>query len=229
LGVLNRAFGHTLALEERASMPFAGGIRQYGYQCGMIWGAALAARTQAYRLVGSGPQAETKAMTAAQRLVESFHNFNNHINCSEITGLNKSFSMMQMVLFFLIKGGGIGCFRMTVGYARKAFKELGAIFAEDNTDTLSAPVSCSALLAKKMGVSDMHTIMAAGFAGGIGLCGGACGALGAAIWIIGMSFCKERDVDNLWKDKAFNSKVDDLMNRFLKKSNYEFECSEIVG
>jgi hypothetical protein len=53
-------------------MPFAGGIAQYGYQCGMLWGATLAAGAQAYRLYGAGPQAETQAIIAAQRLVESF-------------------------------------------------------------------------------------------------------------------------------------------------------------
>ena len=64
--VLNRAFDHPLKLEERAAMPFAGGIMQHGYQCGMIWGATLAAGAQAYRLFGAGPQAEAKAILAAQ-------------------------------------------------------------------------------------------------------------------------------------------------------------------
>ena len=41
-----------------------------------------------------------------------------------------------------------------------------------------------------MGVSDLHVTMAAGFAGGIGLSGGGCGALGAAIWITGMNKIK---------------------------------------
>ena len=31
-------------------MPLAGGFMGYGYQCGMLWGAALAAGAQAYRL-----------------------------------------------------------------------------------------------------------------------------------------------------------------------------------
>ena len=53
-------------------MPFAGGIANQGYQCGMLWGAALAAGAQAYRLFGPGPRAETEAIIAAQRLVESF-------------------------------------------------------------------------------------------------------------------------------------------------------------
>jgi hypothetical protein len=38
---------------------------QHGYQCGMIWGATLAAGAQAYRLLGPGPQAETAAIIAA--------------------------------------------------------------------------------------------------------------------------------------------------------------------
>jgi hypothetical protein len=75
-----------------------------------------------------------------------------------------------------------------------------------------------------MGVSDMHTVMAAGLAGGIGLSGGACGALGAAIWITGMN---RSDVP-----VGFNftdSWVGDLIEKFLESSDYEFECAEIVG
>ena len=73
-------------------MPLAGGIMQHGYQCGMIWGATLAAGAQAYRLFGPGPQAETAAIIAAQRLVESFRTRNKHINCLEITEIDKSSS-----------------------------------------------------------------------------------------------------------------------------------------
>ena len=52
LHVLDRAFGHPRPEEERAAMPFAGGIMQHGYQCGMIPGATLAAGAQAHRLFG---------------------------------------------------------------------------------------------------------------------------------------------------------------------------------
>jgi hypothetical protein len=202
---------------------------QHGYQCGMIWGATLAAGAHAYRLLGPGPQAETKAIIAAQRLVDSFRILNNNINCLEITDIDKSSSTMQMIIYFLIKGGSIGCFRMAARYAPVAFSEINTALSEKHIQAPSAPVSCAAILAQKMGVSDMHTVMAAGFAGGIGLCGGACGALGAAIWIMGMNIRKERGVDNLWKDNVFNSKVDDLINRFMKSADFEFECSEIVG
>src|SRR5512137_1546701 len=67
--VLNRAFRQPLPEEERAADQFAGGIAQHGYQCGLLWGAALAAGAQAYRLYGAGPQAEAKAIAAGRRLV----------------------------------------------------------------------------------------------------------------------------------------------------------------
>ncbi len=223
--VLNRAFDHPLKLEERASMPFAGGIMQHGYQCGMIWGATLAAGARAYRLLGPGPQAETGAIIAAQRLVESFRALNNNINCLEITDIDKSSSTMQMIIYFLIKGGSIGCFRMAARYAPVAFSEINTALSEKHIEAPSAPVGCAAILAQKMGVSDMHTVMAAGFAGGIGLCGGACGALGTAIWIIGMNSLKE----GVGKIEFKNPNALDAIDKFIKCTDYEFECSKIVG
>ena len=223
--VLNRAFDHPLKPEERAAMPFAGGIMQHGYQCGMIWGATLAAGAQAYRLLGSGPQAETKAIISAQRLVESFRARNNHINCLEITDIDKSSSTMQMITYFLIKGGSIGCLRMAARYAPEAFGEINSALSDKHIQAPSSPVSCAAILAQKMGASDMHTVMAAGFAGGIGLCGGACGALGSAIWIIGMNSSKERDGKIDFK----NPSATDAIDRFMKCTDFQFECSEIVG
>jgi hypothetical protein len=225
LRVLNRAFDHPLKLEERAAKPLAGGIIQHGYQCGMIWGATLAAGAQAFRLFGPGPQAETSAIIAAQRLVESFRARNKNINCLEITDLDKSSSTMQMITYFLIKGGTIGCIRMAARYAPVAFNEINTALSEKHEKAPPAPVSCAAMLAQKMGVSDMHTTMAAGFAGGIGLCGGACGALGAAIWIIGMNNSKKQDGKVDFKDPG----VIDAINRFMECTGFKFECSEIVG
>ena len=206
-------------------MLFAGGVMQHGYQCGMIWGATLAAGAQAYRLFGPGPQAETKAIVAAQRLVESFRALNNNINCLEITDIDKSSSTMQMITYFLIKGGSIGCLRMAAKYAPVAFSEINTALSERHTEAPTPPVSCAAVLAQRMGVSDMQTVMAAGFAGGIGLSGGACGALGAAIWITGMKSGKE----GAGKIDYRNPRAMDTIDRFMKCTDCEFECSKIVG
>jgi len=191
----------------------------------MLWGAALAAGAQAYQLYGPGPQAETKAIIAAQRLVESFRTRNKSINCVDITSLNKSSSAKDLMIRFLLKGGVIGCFRMAANYAPVAYSDIKTTFSKENIEVPSQSVNCATALARKMGVSEMHSVMAAGFAGGIGLSGGACGALGAAIWIIGMNSGKE-GVENI---EFMPSKASDTVDQFVECSDYEFECLEIVG
>ena len=68
-----------------------------------------------------------------------------------------------------------------------------------------------------------HTVMAAGFAGGIGLSGSACGALGAAIWIIGMNILKEGGQLGLGA-----SSTRETIQRFTECTGHEFECSKIT-
>jgi hypothetical protein len=222
--VIDRAFQHPLELEEKASMPLAGGIMQHGYQCGMVWGAALAAGAQSHRLHGPGPKAEAAAIHAAQKVVEAFRAQNGHVNCLEITDTDLK-DTMQTIKFFIFKGGSVGCFRMAGRTAPVAFSAIDTALSEDLPEAPAPPVSCAALLARKMGASELHQTMAAGLAGGIGLCGGACGALGAAIWITGMRIREEGGGKLDYKDPRANA----VIERFLKCTEYEFECSGIVG
>jgi hypothetical protein len=224
--VLNRAFRHPSPVTERPSQPLAGGIIQYGYQCGLVWGAALAAGAEAQRRFGSGPEAETKAILAAQRIVEAFRGQNQtHVNCMEITEMTKSSSTMKMVTYFLIKGGTIGCFRRAARFAPVALREIDAALSAEPVATPPAPVSCAALMARRLGASEEHAVMAAGLAGGIGLCGGACGALGAAIWVAGIKVLGQGATRIAYKAPHAEA----LIGRFLKCTNYEFECSAICG
>ena len=214
-----------MEFEERAADPLAGGIVAHGYQCGMVWGAALAAGAQAYWLFGTGPQTEAKAIVAAQRIVESFRAQNNNVNCLEITEIDMSSPATRMIVRFLIRSSVTGsCFGMAARYAPAAFREINAAFSEEHIEAPPAPVSCSAMLAQKMGVSDMDTVMVAGLAGGIGLSGGACGALGAAIWIIGTNILKDGGELGYKAPAAL-----DAIERFIKCTDYEFECSKIAG
>jgi hypothetical protein len=225
MSVVDGSLDHPMELEEKASAPLAGGIMGQGYQCGMLWGAALAAGAQAYRLLGPGPQAEAEALVTAQRLVESFRVRNKAINCGDIIQLDwKSITQRQLLKFFL-RGGPIGCFRMAANYAKAAFNESNIPTSEQRSEVLSTPVSCTAMLARKMGVSDLHAVMVAGFAGGIGLSGGACGALGAAVWIIVMNSGKDGGGMMGFEHPIASAAID----RFLQHSDSEFECSKIVG
>ena len=152
-----------MEFEECAAAALAGGIAAHGYQCGMIWGAALAAGARAYRLLGPGPQVETGAMIAAQRLVESFRARNKYVDCLEITDLDMQGKIQtRQILKFFIKGQPVSCIRMAAEYAPLAFSDINTTLSENHIEAPSPPVSCSAMLAQKMGASDIHTVMAAG-------------------------------------------------------------------
>jgi len=207
-------------------LPLAGGIANMGYQCGMLWGAVLAAGAQAYRLYGSGLQAEMAVIIASQRLVEAFRKHTkNEINCLEISHLDMQGDFdIGKILKFFVKGGPIGCFRMAGRYAPNVRSEIDSVFSKDGFEPPASPVSCATMLAKRMGVSEMHAIMAAGFAGGIGLSGGACGALGAAVWIIALN--QPVDIEGFSYSGTW---IGETIDKFLEINDYEFECSKIVG
>jgi hypothetical protein len=229
MSVVDSSYDHPLSLEEGAVSPLAGGILGNGYQCGMLWGAVLAAGAEVYQRFGSGAGAETKAILTAQRLVEVFQRRAKNINCSDITEMNwkgsSARSLGAQVLRFFLRGGPIVCFSMSAAYARVASNEIDNGFTDPPLELLPLPVSCAALVAREMGASNLHTAMAAGLAGGIGLSGGGCGALGAAIWMSGMDYITQ----NAKKPGLDNPMASAVLNRYLENADYEFECAKIVG
>ncbi len=208
--------------EEHAAMTLAGGILQHGYQCGMLWGATLAAGAQAFHLYGATARAEVAAMNASRKLVERFLEREVDINCLEITETdwNNKWQMTK----FLAKGGGIRCLKKVVGFAPEALEVIVEALKETPEQTFTGPVSCAARMAREMGASEKHAVMAAGLAAGIGMSGGACGALGAAIWVLGLE-----DTESKAMDRVKSPVLADTVDRFLKATDHEFECAEIVG
>jgi hypothetical protein len=223
--VLDCAFKHPMHEEEYAAMPLAGGVLQQGYQCGMIWGAALAAGAEAHRRHDAGAQAQVRAVNAARELIETFRAQNRFSDCYDITEIDSSSTTKQMISYFLLRGGAVGCAQRAARYAPAARDAVNQAFSEKSNESLSLPVSCSALFARKTGCSDMHETMLAGFAGGIGLSGGGCGVLAAAIWLIGLNKLRDGAQQLLYK----TSESDALIEEFLKYTDYEFECQTIVG
>ncbi len=216
---MNRAFGSPSKPEEHAAAPLAGGIVSQGYQCGMVWGSALAAGSEACRRFGAGGAAEAAAIVASQRIVESFRARNGAVDCFDVTGTDMR--SKGQVWKFLLTGKPIGCFSMAARYAPVAVAAIGDTLDNPPAEVPDAPVSCAALLARRLGASDEHAVTAAGLAGGIGLSGGACGALGAAIWLDAM-----RGGGDF---KATEARATRLVDRFLKASGYRFECAEIAA
>jgi hypothetical protein len=220
--VLDSAYGHPMPNEERAANPLAGGL-MHGYQCGMLWGATLAAGAAAHRRYGLGAAGNAAAMRSATRLIPVFKAQNRHINCLEITETDPR-NHWQVFFHFLIKGGTLKCMRRAADFAPAAMTEINTALREEDDAHSCNPMSCAALLAKEMGASDVHQTMAAGLAGGIGFSGGACGALGAALWLIGLYSHEAGE-----NQRVINRKIETLIERFLKVTDYEFECTTIVG
>jgi hypothetical protein len=210
-----------MAAEEGAAMPLAGGL-MLGYQCGQPWGATLAAGAESYRRFGETPLAEAKGVIAGQKIIEAFQARARHINCRDIT--NVCWARPGQVVKYLVTGGIIKCFGMAANFAPEAYQAIDAALSVGPINVPSRPISCAAEVLRQSGASGMHQVMAAGFAGGIGLSGEACGALGAAIWKMAMDESRQGT-----RNKVIMAKTKDLIDAFLKVSNDVFECAGIVG
>jgi hypothetical protein len=222
--VVDRAFGHPLPIEEHASAPLAGGIMAHGHQCGQVWGASLAAGAEAYRQLGAGPKAEVAAVVATRRAVEAFRSLYHSIDCAEITGVDMSSgSAAEVVRYF--RNNGVRCFRMAAQFAPVAFSQIDVALGEDPGTPPEPPVSCSSEIARRLGGSDMHVVMAAGFAGGVGLSGDACGALAAAVWMLDMDVRRRGTGKAGWG----NPEISALIGRFADWSESGLLCSRIAG
>lgn len=220
--ILDREYGHPHEIEERSSEPLAGGL-MHGYQCGMIWGSTLAAGAQAYRLYGPGPQTEATVVGAAQEIVQTFRECTSHVDCLDITDTNPQ-NGRQVFTHFFLKGGVARCVGMASKFAPEAFTHINDALGRHSDCANCSSGNCAALLARKVGASEKHQVMASGLAGGIGFSGGGCGALGAAIWLLGIKGREEG-----LKNKVINSRIEGMIEKFLKTSDHEFECSEIIG
>jgi len=221
--LLNREFGYLKENEEHASDPLAGGIVQEGYQCGMLWGAALAVGAESFRRHQEHGQAVAHAITATQYILASFINRIKSANCSVITSCD--FTSKFGLAKYLITGKPITCFNLADKWASEAIQSAKAGLSQQPTDLPRVPISCASEVAKKMGASDEEMIMVAGFAGGFGLSGNACGALSAAIWMNTLARVREQNYKYALSDPV----LDKIMTTFFEETDYKIECWKICG
>ena len=223
--LLNREFGHFKDIEEHAADPLAGGIVQMGYQCGMLWGASLAVGAESFRRhEDDHGQAIAAAITATAHVMESFSNQTGSVNCLDVTGCN--WRSIPSVAKHFITGKFLNCFNLANDWAPKAFQSAAEGLSFEQTNLPDMPISCASEVAKKMGASDEEMVMVAGFAGGMGLSGHACGALGAAIWLNVLTWFRENPE---MKPPMFNPKAKSTLQTFKEETQGEFLCNNIIG
>ncbi len=218
---LNREFGHAKENEERATAPLCGGFMQTGHQCGMLWGAALGAGAEAFRRTNDQSKAIGMAITATQQILKSYLDKTKSHNCREVTGCNPS--TVTGLLKYFVLGKPLSCMNLGVKWAPEAYQSAKEVIADKHKVINQPCISCATELAKKMGASNDEMIMVAGFAGGLGLSGNACGALAAAIWLQTLARCR--------KDESItsNREAKKTMAIFYTETNAEIKCQKITG
>lgn len=226
--LLNREFGETKKEEEIALNPLAGGIMNQGYQCGMLWGTALAIGAESYRRFKNPERAMYVAIMATQSTIQSFIKKSGATNCKDLIGydLTNFIGMTTFMIKTTLKGmNNSYCFNLAETWAPEAIETAQKALSQEHIE-ISKPVkSCATQVVQQMGGDDEQSIMVAGFAGGLGLTGNACGALSAAIWKRMLDWCR----DNPGKNPPFfnNSQAKKILKKFKEVTNGKMLCSEI--
>lgn len=228
--LINREFDNAHGPEERSLDPLAGGIYNQGHQCGMLWGASLAAGIEALQRYGPSDKAMAVAMEASRHIVGSFMELNGTVNCREIIGYDLSSAIGMIGFMFKTMSKGMNnspCFNMAEAWAPRAVDTVSKGTEGSGIDFKAPLKNCASEVVKSMGASPEEAIMVAGFAGGLGLSGHGCGALSAAIWMKSLAFCREQPDKN---PPIFrNKEVKQLIKAFQKTTGSEMKCSAICG
>ncbi|MDX8339120.1 C-GCAxxG-C-C family protein [Draconibacterium sp. IB214405] len=221
--VVNKNFGQRDSEVEKATGPLCGGILQEGHQCGMLWGATLAAGAEANRRMKDPNAATSLAILAARNFVDSFTQRKSSVNCRDITNCNWK-SKLGMIKYF-ITGKPLNCARLIGRWAPEAITIAEKSLALAPEVSTTPVISCASIVAKKMGADKEKAMMLAGFAGGIGLSGHTCGALGAAVYLGAEKWYRE----NPGEVRFIVPGAEEKMRDFLFANKGEVHCSKICG
>jgi len=220
--ILNREFDNNSEPHERALDPLAGGIIQNGYQCGMLWGASLALGIESKKRCDDQHQTVALTVKATRKIMDSLITRTQSPDCLDIS--DTDWKNKWSITKHFITGKVFACFKLVEKWAPEA---IGAAYESLECEKNELPekcLSCASEVVKNMGGSEEEMAMVAGFAGGMGLSGNACGALAAAIWMKTLAKCKEQPGKSFFN----NPDARDLVEKFYKQTGYEILCSEIT-
>ena len=197
-------------------------------QCGMLWGSTLAVGAESFRRHKNHGQALAMAITGTQYIVESFKKRTKSVNCRDVIGIDISnkFDVVEKMLKSLPGGfSNMICMNLAEKWAPEAMQSAKEGLSDEQTDIPQLPISCASEVVKKMGASDEEVVMVAGLAGGMGLSGNACGALGAAIWMNTLDWCRK----NPGQSGYANPNTKKILNAFYGVTGSEILCPKISG
>jgi C_GCAxxG_C_C family probable redox protein len=221
--LLNHEFDHKYDEEERAVDPLAGGIMQEGYQCGMIWGAAMAVGAEAFHRNDNLDDAIASAIEGSREVLTSFANKAGSPDCGIIT--KTDFNSKRQIFKYMFTGKFIKCYKLADNWAPEAIEAAKAGLSTNHKESSKPVISCASEVLKKMGGTDEEMALVAGFAGGVGLTGNACGALAASVWKTTLDWNRKHPGKSVY----FNPEAKKKVAEFKKATDGEFFCHKICG
>jgi hypothetical protein len=221
--ILDREFGRLQDDEERAVELLAGGIVQQGYQCGLLWGAVFAVGAESFRRHPDRDRAIGAAIKAARHVSASFIARAKSPDCHDITSCE--WKDKRSIAKYMLTGKFLVCFKLADAWAPEAIRAAKEGLALDPSDLPARPRSCASEVVRRAGGSDAEMVMAAGLAGGIGLSGGGCGALAAAVWMNALSRIRDKTYKTSFSDPV----AERILRTFFEAAGFELECRVIAG
>lgn len=225
--LLNHEFENIKPTEEKAADLLAAGIALKGHLCGMLWGGALAIGTESFRRYADKNMAAASAINASKHLFNSFYNRVGKVNCRDISRVN--WDNKKDFLFYILKLITNGfvyspCFNLIAKWTPEAIQAANKGLSE-KTNNNKPCLSCATAVLKSRGATEEESLLVAGFAGGLGLSGNACGALSAVIWHKMLDWRK----NNPGKAPAFfnNQDIKKILRAFYIQTDSEVLCKKI--
>jgi hypothetical protein len=168
------------------------------------------------------------AVTGTQHIVASYRKRTKSVDCRDVIGVDIS-NKFEVARFMLksLPGGysNMVCMNLAEKWAPEAIQAAITGLSEDQLSMPPQPMSCASEVVRKMGGNAEEAIMVSGFAGGIGFCGNACGALGAAIWKNTLEWCRK----NPGQSGYGNPGIEEIFNKFNQVTGSEILCRKITG
>ena len=183
----------------------------------------MAVGAESFRRHDDAGLATAVAIRATQEVMKSFENRTKCIDCEDFT--KTDFKNKLSFAKYMVTGKFLSCYKLAGKWAPEAIEAATEGLSKEQTDFALSPVSCASEVVERMGANDEEMIMVAGFAGGLGLSGGGCGALSAAIWMNILKLLRK----GKWKPSFSDSDSEKFIQIFYEATNYEMECQKISG
>lgn len=221
--IMNNEFGNSEIMAERASQALAGGVALHGHQCGLLWGSILGVGVEATKRGKDSNHTIGLAIKTSQRLAYSFKQKTNNINCKTI--INTDLREVNKMDGFFNETSATTCFKLAEDWAPEAIDISNRSLILEAEQLPTRCRSCATRVIREMGGTEQEALMVAGFAGGLGLSGNLCGALGAAIWYRSLEWLREHPNEETYP----LHKAKEQLQKYLSFSDGEFLCPSLSG